>query len=227
MKTQTVPELTDFPLFADVEPQILRGLQENARHVEYEPGDTLYKQSEASHTASLIASGFTKVRQHVNGGNHQITALHGPGALIGIEAVLAGIDHRQDVVALGDVPVLHLEAAAIHDAVERSQSLYKAILGELSARSVAWQFRLTGRSYSSAAATFHRLIVEMDGRLALRRGELAQLIGSSPKTVTRILGEWKRRELVLEDEHGRLIPSAEFCASAGQCPVQFAGETVI
>lgn len=83
--------LRRLPLFSDLTPKELAGLRDHLTWCAFDPGDTLFHEGDAAPCGYVIASGDIEVFSRLADGRKQKLATLGPGALVGI---LALIDHK-------------------------------------------------------------------------------------------------------------------------------------
>lgn len=88
---QNLAALRRLPLFRDLTPKELASLREHLTWCRFDPGDTLFREGDPAPSCYVIASGDIDVFTRLDDGRKQKLATLGPGALVGVMAL---IDHK-------------------------------------------------------------------------------------------------------------------------------------
>jgi CRP/FNR family transcriptional regulator len=160
--------------------------------------------------ALVLCSGKVKLSTTSREGKVLILKMAEAGEVLGLSAVISGTCYELTAETAGPCQVNFIEREALMRMVERSgelglhsaqalsrefQSAYRDIHDLVLARSSAGKLaRLllswtTGREKENAAS-------EIRIRSSLTHEEMAQMIGSSRETVTRLLSDLKKKELI-------------------------------
>lgn len=130
-------------------------------------------------------------------GDDVVLRILGPGALLGLGAVLAEEPHDATVETLEVVEVCILTGAQVREAVDRCPRLARHLLGTLADAIRELQGDLVRRAedpvWRRTAEALLRLSSEAGAVLPLRRIELAQWIGTAPETLSRTLHAMEHR----------------------------------
>jgi CRP-like cAMP-binding protein len=185
-----------------------------------------FSQGEPAEEICVLGSGRLKITQVSPGGQQIILRLTGPGEVFGGLGVASGAPYpstaealepshaliwpRRGLEALGErIPVLQRNALRIvserlRHLEQRYQELATERVGQRLARALLRLVGQIGRPSDGGAL------------VSLTRDELAQLIGTTQFTVSRLLCEWEslglvtpRREGVVVDDSRRLVALAE------------------
>ncbi len=119
--------VADFAIFAGLGRRSLRRLAEEARFVEFAPGDEVVVQGRPADSLFVIVSGHAKAR------GKRGSRLLGPGDFFG-EMALVGGERSATVVAAGELHVMVLPQRALRRMIDRHPSVGLAILTEVAAR---------------------------------------------------------------------------------------------
>jgi CRP-like cAMP-binding protein len=174
----------------------------------------------------LITSGHVKVSQSGQNGAEVILRLDGPGKILGGMGLQAEGDHSATAQALQSATALVWETSAFESLSERFPLLRRNITRMLEERLQELQQRFrevstekVGLRLSSELIRLQEQVgkqVDGDVEISLSREELAQLIGTTLFTVSRLLCQWEllgivspRREAVLVKNLPALIEMSQ------------------
>jgi CRP/FNR family transcriptional regulator len=163
----------------------------------------------------ILCSGRVKLSRGDNNGRQQILRIVGPGEICGEEALLEGAPYTNTAEALETCQSAFVRREAFLDLVQNRDRVLLPLLRHICQVLVETQIRFTHVALSDARTRMAAQLLELAERfgkpgskgttlnLALRRGELAALVGLSPETAMRILSEFKREGLL--DIQGRRL----------------------
>lgn len=174
---------------------IASGLEQRLRM-----GQLLYAAGRRTDAVFAMRRGLAKEILDV-GGSRRVVRLVGPGSVTGLPALL-GQTHRRSAVVVGAglacrIPVAALQQWASRDVrvAARVGRLWQEALDDADQLTLAYASGPAG----ARLARFVLFLAEAIGPGArLCRREAAELIGVTPVSVTRLLGEFKREGLVSE-----------------------------
>jgi CRP/FNR family transcriptional regulator len=180
-------------------------------------GQALYRSGEKFDAIYLVRTGFVKTVVLLEDGREQVTGLHMPGEMLGMDGLASG-RHASDAIALDDsdvcvVPYDRLETLS-HEAREVQRHLHRMfsheivreqrmmlLLGSMRAEERVSAFllnlseRLTARGYSPS-----------DFVLRLTREEIGSLLGMKLETVSRIFSKFQKAGLIeIDGKHVRIV----------------------
>src|ERR671922_1221005 len=196
-----------FPLFANIPPADCREIVSAARTSEFSRRDTIFLQGDPIRQVILLTSGSAKIMQLSQNGAEVILRLAGPGELVGIAGRPAE-RHHSSMVALSACTALVWEVRAFQALVERSPALWGNILKATTQRLQELEERYREISTEKVATRLglqllrlfnqvgHRVNGNGTLKVNLSREELAQLIGTTFFTVSRLLCAWSERGLL-------------------------------
>jgi len=196
--------------FCCFSPPVLKSFS-NASHLSTYPGGAvLFVEGQMPRGALVLCSGKVKLSTTSREGKVLILKMAEAGEVLGLSAVISGTCYELTAETAGPCQVNFIEREALMRMVERNgelglhsaqalsrefQSAYRDIHDLVLARSSAGKLaRLllswtTGREKENAAS-------EIRIRSSLTHEEMAQMIGSSRETVTRLLSDLKKKELI-------------------------------
>lgn len=189
------------PLFARIAPSDVFALTEclGAAERRYERGEALWLTGDAVSACAVVLSGGVRAESLLPSGERSLTAVHGPGALVG-DVLMATRDTESpvDVIAAQDTAALFLPYRAIMascaNACERHALLRENLLAEIAEK--YWRLRrraeyLARHSLRSRIAAFLLDAAADAGgntfSLGMRREDLAAYLGANRSALCREL----------------------------------------
>ena len=186
-------------------------------HRRLKAGQALFRSGEIFDAVYLVRTGFVKTVVLLEDGREQVTGLHMPGEMLGMDGLASG-RHASDAIALDDsdvcvVPYDRLETLS-HEARDVQRHLHRMfsheivreqrmmlLLGSMRAEERVSAFllnlseRLTARGYSPS-----------DFVLRLTREEIGSLLGMKLETVSRIFSKFQKTGLIeIDGKHVRIV----------------------
>jgi CRP-like cAMP-binding protein len=184
---------------------------------QFDKGETLFAEGDASDVLYTVISGRVKVFKTTARGTDVILELFGPGDPVGAVAVYESRPYPASAVALEPTTCLVLPRQAFFTLLETRPSLVRGLLVGLTHRLVELTNRLTelsgGRIETRMARFFLKLADDMgrkrpDGTfiaLTLSRQELADMIGTTIETSIRIMSRWGKDDVVRTEKDGFVV----------------------
>ncbi len=191
-----------------------------ARHAAF------YRQAEPATEACLLRAGRVKLSQLSASGEEVILRLVGPGELFGGLGLPAGASHSATAEALEESHALCWERRALEAIVESCPPLQRNALNIMAEQLTSMEDRYRELATERVAQRLSRTLLRLAGSIgracdggvlvALSREELAQMMGTTLFSVSRLISEWEvqgilraRREAVLIDNIPGLTGLAE------------------
>ncbi|MFE2151412.1 Crp/Fnr family transcriptional regulator [Streptomyces lavendulae] len=193
------------PYLARLDRQERTELLACGRPQDFEPRSVLLRQGDSAGHVLLLVDGWTKVTVSADGGYVALTALHGPGDIVGESAVLTDRPCFATVTALETVKAVVIAQDVFREFLSRRPQASLELLGTVSAR-----LRETDRRRAESASLTVRervasLLVDLAeqyGRttdlgveiaVPLSRDELASAVGVSREMLQRLLKDFRDR----------------------------------
>jgi CRP/FNR family transcriptional regulator len=199
--------------FCGLSPEGLKSLGEASHIVTYPGGALLFVEGQAPRGVYVLCSGKVKMSTTSRDGKVLILRIAEPGEVLGLSAVISGEPFEVTAETTEPCQVNFIDRAALLERIEKN--------GELGLRSSL----ALSREFQSAYRDIHDLVLARSsaGKLArlllswmphkeksteagevrirptLTHEEMAQMIGSSRETVTRLIGDLKKKELIRLD----------------------------
>lgn len=183
------------------------------RHRPLQKREHLYRAGEAMHQIFALRSGSLKTYRLSEDGTEQITGFHLPGELIGLDAIGFGF-YRSYAVAMETTLICTISLNQLEELTGAIPNLRKRFLNALS-REIHHEHQHLSRYRESAEQRLGLFLLNLSARynkrglsasqfvLPMSRGEIANYLGLTIETVSRLFTRY--RQLGLIDSHGREI----------------------
>ncbi|WP_329176627.1 Crp/Fnr family transcriptional regulator [Streptomyces sp. NBC_01477] len=169
----------------------------------------MFAQGDSSDYLLVVLRGWVKVVSHSAGGYRALLALRGPGDLLGEQAGLDGRRRSASLYAATDVVVLRLTAARFQHFARGHPAVNRAVEQTLSRRLQEADRQRAGFT-EPVSVRLAALLLDLADRcgepargagavsigLPLSQDDLAGLLLSSRRTVSRVLEQWRAQGLV-------------------------------
>jgi CRP/FNR family transcriptional regulator len=198
--------------FCSLTPDVLK-LLSGASHLSTYPGGAiLFVEGQKPRGAFVLCSGKAKLSTTSREGKVLILKIAEAGEVLGLSAVIAGEPFELTAETAGPCQVNFVEREALLRLMEKNgelglrasqalsrefQSAYRDIHDLVLARSSAGKLARLLLSWTPIREKFEP--PEIRVRASLTHEEMAQMIGSSRETVTRLLSDLKKKELIRVD----------------------------
>ena len=213
--------LSQIPLFADLEPAEIDLLYRLVKSRVYPKAAMILQEDDPGDALFMIVSGRAKVVHLSEEGREIILDILGQGDFFGEMALLDQEPRSANVIAVEPIELLVLERSAFLDQVEREPKIAIKMLIELSRRLRRADEKIQDLVlldvYGRVARTLLRLARLQgkpleDGFIITRRPthqELADMVGASRETVSRVLADLTRRGVVRNSGRMLIIEKGE------------------
>ena len=169
-----------------------------------QPGEALFHDNDESDCLYLVASGLVKMMTQLPNGRSRIVRLHRRGALLGLNALLEKA-HDHTAIAIDEVEVYLLPLAEIMQWKETQPDLYTHLMEKWYDYLNYADTLITDFSTGSVKGRVARLINflarfdEATGPKVvelLTTDEMAEILGVTPESVSRVVAELKRENIL-------------------------------
>lgn len=195
--------------------QTLEGLDQIAHATTYPEGSLIFVEGQVPRGVFILCHGRAKLMSTNRDGKTFILKIAQPGEILGLHAVVTARAYELTVETLQPCQLAFISTTDFLPFIKRHGDACLYVAQQLSndCESAYEVIRSIGLSHS-VSEKVARLLLQwsVDGRmsggairlkLALTHEEVAQLIGSSRETVTRILGELRKRNVL--ELHGSTL----------------------
>ena len=188
---------------------------------EYERGDHVFHEGDASDSFYVVVTGRVKVYKHGPDGHDVILEMFGPGGPLGAVAAYESRPYPASAAALEPTTCLLIPRASFFTLLERHPSLVRGLLGSLSLRLVELTSRLAEMTGGRIEARFARLFLKLSDQLGrkerggvyiplpLSRQELADLTGTTIETAIRIMSRCNKDSVLRTEKDGFVLVDRE------------------
>ena len=196
-------------MFCDLQPSALQAFEAIKYATAYPKGAVLFVEGQAPRGIFVLCKGRVKLSICATDGKTLIVRIAEPGEVLGLSATVSGKPYELTAETLDPCQVNFAKRDDfLRFLREHSDACFK-VAEQLSEKynTACHEVRSLGLSHS-AGEKLARLLLEWTSRngeanrqeprvkLALTHEEIAQMIGTSRETVTRLIGDLKRREIV-------------------------------
>jgi len=194
--------------FCGLSPEVLKSFSSASHLSTYPGGAILFVEGQTPRGVVVLCSGKVKLSTTSRDGKVLILKMAEPGEALGLSAVISGTPYELTAETAGPCQVNFIDRESLmrlldkygelglHSAQALSrefQSAYRDIHDLVLARSSAGKLARLLLSWSAGRDGAGR---EIRIRSSMTHEEIAQMIGSSRETVTRLLSELKKKELI-------------------------------
>jgi CRP/FNR family transcriptional regulator, cyclic AMP receptor protein len=198
--------------FCGLSPDVLKLLSAASHLSTYPGGAVLFVEGQMPRGAFVLCSGKAKLSTTSREGKVLILKIAEAGEVLGLSAVIAGEPFELTAETAGPCQVNFVEREALMRMMEKNgefglhasqalsrefQSAYRDIHDLVLARSSAGKLARLLLSWTPIREKFEP--PEIRVRASLTHEEMAQMIGSSRETVTRLLSDLKKKEFIRLD----------------------------
>jgi CRP/FNR family transcriptional regulator, cyclic AMP receptor protein len=195
-------------LFCDLAPPAVQRLAAITSASSYPKGATLFVEGQAARGVFILCSGRVKLSTSSIDGKTLIVRIADPGEVLGLPATVTGKPYELTAEVLEPTQANFISRtdflaflrefgeAALHVAQQLGETYHAAIA----------EMRSIGLSHSAGEKLARFLLDwcnihgtgqgEIHAKLTLTHEEIAQMIGASRETVTRLFADFKRRQLL-------------------------------
>jgi len=187
----------------------------------YQPRATVCVQGDPATHVFVLVDGWVKVLSVTDEGHETVLALRGDGDTVGEASGETTGRRNATIKAITKVDALLVSYDKFTAFLDGDRAANRAYRHILTRRLTETDLLLRLRAVTDGTQRFARLLVELAGRfgtgvdgaieiaLPLSQEELASLAGTKRSTLTRALGDWRRRGLIRHSQHQRHIVIAD------------------
>ena len=200
-----------FPLFADLDDRELNTIAAVAKTRRYAKDDVIFHADESGDVFFLIREGQVKVTMISPEGKEIILSLLGPGDFFGEMALLDDEPRSATVVATENLELITIWRSDFLQILAENFSLTKKVLAELSKRLRTASNRIESLATMDVYGRLARFFLDQardsgkvldNGYVAVQRPThqaIANMIGTSRETVSRLIHDLMRQGLLLSE----------------------------
>ena len=195
-------------IFAALEPHFLRQIESTRAPHRVPEGHVFCEQGDPVCAVHCILRGAVKLVKTGERGDNLVIRLLGPSGIFGLRPVLAGDDFAVRAVAVEESLVCTIPKATITTLLRESTRFAAAVMAYLAREIRVSEEYLMVLTQCSVRRRVAELLLLLDGhalagdewtpvpRVKLKRQEIAQMVGTSPETLSRTLADLAQRKLI-------------------------------
>ena len=192
--------------FCNLSPQALAEFDALGTHITVPSGGTLFFETQPARSVYILCSGHVKLTTSSKDGKTLLVRIARPGDVLGLSAAIAGTPYEITAQTLDPAQVKSFQRQDFLCFIERyiEGSIHTAkMLNKEYREALSDAVRLA--LSNSIAARVARLLLAMtadqDGpkprfNMSLTHEDLANMLGTTRESVTRVLSEMKRKEII-------------------------------
>ncbi|HUD68531.1 MAG TPA: Crp/Fnr family transcriptional regulator [Candidatus Sulfotelmatobacter sp.] len=217
--TRAVVLVQHLPLFSNIPPRECREIISSARKEVYKRRETIHLAGDPVRQMVLLMSGCVKIVQIGQNGSEVILRLNGPGEAFGMGGPNGQTRHASSAQTVSASTALVWEIGVFESLAERFPVLRRNTTHILSKRLEELEERFREVSTEKVATRLSNQIVRLLGQVGrqvngevqinLSREELAQLIGTTLFTVSRLLSDWDEQGIVSAQRESVTVKNLE------------------
>ena len=200
--------LRTVPIFSELTDEDIASLARHATRRHYPKDTVIFFENEEGDFFFVIVKGRIKVAILGDDGREVILSILGPGDFFGEIALLDNEPRSATAIAVEESELLSLHRTDFQSVMTENRSIANALIKVLAARLRHANHQISTLALLDVYGRVARVIVDMardegrrlrDGRIAFRRAthqEIANRIGTTRETVTRMLKDLERQGLI-------------------------------
>jgi CRP/FNR family cyclic AMP-dependent transcriptional regulator len=200
--------LRTVPIFAELTDDDIASLARLTARKRYPKDTVVFFENEEGDTFFMILEGRIKVTILGDDGREIILSVLGPGDFFGEMALLDNEPRSATAIAVEETELLSLQRVDFQSVLTDNRSIVSALIKVLTSRLRRANHQISTLALLDVYGRVARVIVDMareegkrlkDGRIAFRRAthqEIANRIGTTRETVTRMLKDLERQGLI-------------------------------
>jgi CRP/FNR family transcriptional regulator len=189
----------------DAQPAMLVAISERS----YRPGEQIYRHGEPGDTLFIVRKGLVKLMAHLPNGQSRIVRLHKPGSTIGMDGLMDS-SQRHTAIAVHEVDTFLVPHAELQRLKEQEPLLYIGLLEkwhEYLTYADTWITDFSTGKVRGRVSRLIRFLARFDDDTGpqivelLTTEEMAEVLGVTPESVSRVVAEFKREGILDEIEN--------------------------
>jgi CRP/FNR family transcriptional regulator len=193
----------------------------NSKPVHYSAKEVIYNEGSAVDAVIVVRNGMVKLVSHLSNGRARIVRVHSAGAWLGLCGVLKQ-PFEHTAIAVDDVDVYYIPVSKILSIKSNHPHLYNKLLEhwfDYLQDADMWIAEFSTGIIRARVARLVNYLSDIEGKEAsndvklLTCEEMAEILGATPESVSRVLAEFKREKVLyptsipVNDWYQRDIPA--------------------
>lgn len=220
------PLVRSLPLLDGLAPPVAAAIVTAAAIREFDAGATVFAEGHTATAFFVVLSGSVKLVQLTDDGDAIVFRLLGPGDAFGTAAILEREPYPVSAYAVTATSTLRWPAAVMRRLAEEHSRLSLNLLRNVSERLQALRLQYRQLATEKVERRIARALLRLSDRLGtpaasggivvqlpLSREDIAQLTGTTPYTVSRVISRWEAAGLLQAKRHRLVIRQPQALAS--------------
>jgi len=198
----------DTSIFRGLEPALAERLAAVASVQQYRHRQIICSEGSSVRAVHCVIEGAVKLSRAGERGENQVLRLLGPGAVIGVRPIMANEDYAARAEAAGDCCLCRVPRASflelMHDSADLCRNVTSWLARELRISEdllMVMTQRTVKRRIADLLLRLHGEIIDEEDwlplpHIRLTRREMAQMVGTTPETFSRVLADFAKRGLI-------------------------------
>jgi CRP/FNR family transcriptional regulator, polysaccharide utilization system transcription regulator len=194
--------------FHNLDDADMQFLKDQKNEIVLKKGQILYKEGYSSTGVFCVYNGKIKIYKNSHEGKEHITSIVLPGELIGLRELLTGTDHSVTACAIEDAVVCFIPKNVFFQLMIKYPEFTRSLIVYLSKLIEEAEARMLSLAYKPMRERLAETLIFLYNSfypesndssqpyLNLTRTDLANIVGSTPETVIRLLSEFKEKKLI-------------------------------
>lgn len=215
---KTLDHIASTPLFQGLPKEDHEELATVVENRIFNQGELIFSEGDEGIAFYVVLSGRVKIFKLSMDGKEQILHILGPGEPVGEVAVFAGKSFPANAVALEDSRLFYFPKTAFVELIQKNPSIALNMLSILSQRLRRFTSMIENLSLKEVPGRLAAYLLYLSEShqsadkltLDISKGQLSNLLGTIPETLSRILTKMSKANLVkTEGRHGISILDRE------------------
>lgn len=181
-----------------------QGLIEMITSASYQPGEVIFHQGEENRLLFVVHSGLIKLVAYLPNGRSRIVRMHNRGSIFGLDGLLNQA-HEHTAIAVDQVRLIQLPHVHLQTWKQDQPELYAQLLEkslEHLKRADLWITDFSTGNIRGRVARLLKFLCRFESETGpqivelLSTEEMAEILGVTPESVSRIIAEYKRQGIL-------------------------------
>lgn len=199
-------------------PELIAYMKERGHKIQFENGETIYREDTHCTSIYLILSGVVKTHRLDEKGKELITGLYKVDDFFGFSDFTKNKVYREQATAIEKTQVASIAKTELKPILENNPELVFELMQLFSENLSEVKEQLVEMAYGSVRKKTARTILKfaeklspgINGKLHILRSDLASVAGMATETLIRTLSSFKKEGLIdIEDRNIRIIDAAK------------------
>jgi len=195
-------------IFSSLEPELFAELSSAGSIHRFPAGETIVTQGAPALAVYCVMAGAVKLTRLGEKGDRQVLRLLGPADLLGLRPILAGNDFAVTATVLENCTACIMPKETVFDMLQRSSKFAFRVMKYLAQEIRVSEDILMALTQRPVRRRVADLLLLLHGQAirgedweplrvrSLKRKEMAEAIGATPETLSRVLAEFAKQGLI-------------------------------